>query len=497
MTQTTFVTSPQQDLIHAEMRDGTDHLIVEAYAGTGKTTTMALGVLGMREKKILMTCFNTRIAVEGNKKLKALGITHAEFKTLHSIGAQTVQRFWPGVRVGENFERQNNLTNAVCASNVPLVPRRLVSQLHSLGREILPHATRGAELFDLAVQFECIPDEQWEDLGFSAEFICERAAEAMVLAKTVRPVDNFIDFSDMIFLPVANGWLLPMYDAVIVDEAQDLTVAKLELAQSVSRGRVIVVGDRHQAIYGFCGADSHSLSRLRKELKAKELRLTKTFRCGRAIVEEARKYVPDFEAAASNPDGEVLQLEMEGLTSAAQHGDMILSRLNAPLVSVAMRLLRNGKRAQIAGRKIGDGLVALVRKFKARSIPDFLSKVSAWETKESTRLTAKYKGKLDSPAYQTRLEAIGDQAAMLANLTDNCKNVADVTDRIVALFKDDGLGSAGFVTCSSVHKAKGLEARRVFVLEDTLRDTSEEELNIRYVAITRAIETLVYVRSAS
>jgi superfamily I DNA/RNA helicase len=53
------------------------------------------------------------------------------------------------------------------------------------------------------------------------------------------------------------------------------------------------------------------------------------------------------------------------------------------------------------------------------------------------------------------------------------------------------------ITCSSVHKAKGLEADKVFVLEDTLRYHSIEEENIVYVAITRAKKSLVFVSSKS
>lgn len=49
------------------------------------------------------------------------------------------------------------------------------------------------------------------------------------------------------------------------------------------------------------------------------------------------------------------------------------------------------------------------------------------------------------------------------------------------------------ITCSSVHRAKGLEADRVFVLAETLRDHTVEEMNIRYVAITRAKRELVWV----
>jgi superfamily I DNA/RNA helicase len=49
------------------------------------------------------------------------------------------------------------------------------------------------------------------------------------------------------------------------------------------------------------------------------------------------------------------------------------------------------------------------------------------------------------------------------------------------------------ITCSSVHRAKGLEAERVFVLAKTLRTDNDEERNISYVAITRAKSSLVYV----
>jgi superfamily I DNA/RNA helicase len=44
-----------------------------------------------------------------------------------------------------------------------------------------------------------------------------------------------------------------------------------------------------------------------------------------------------------------------------------------------------------------------------------------------------------------------------------------------------------------VHRAKGLEANRVFVLEFTLKGGNIEEENIQYVAITRAKQHLTMV----
>lgn len=306
-----------------------------------------------------------------------------------------------------------------------------------------------------------------------------------------------IDGSDMIFLPVRNGWLTKQFDLVVVDEAQDMTTAQLEIAQGVMNtgGRICVVGDDRQAIFGFRGADSGSLDRLKVELDAVELGLTTTYRCGKAIVELAQAYVPDFQAGPDNCDGEIFEMVDEALVGAAGPGDFILSRVNAPIVGIAMKLLRSGKRARVAGRDIGKGLVSLARKMNARSVPELLTKIEGWAAREELRHRAQLvkatNGRKD--AIKAKIEAVHDQADMMISLTDGAKSVQEVMTRIEALFTDDGLGAAGVVTLSSVHRAKGLEAERVFILRDTLRDYNVEEQNIAYVAITRAKRTLVWV----
>lgn len=495
-----LIPSPEQQAIYREFEFGTTHFLVDAYAGTGKTTTAVNGLLRAPERNILVTCFNKKIEVAGNAKLKSMGVTNAKYQTLHSLGFGFVMRNWEGVSLCENFERQSNLTQAVCGGAVPDAIKRLVSKLHTLGREILPYATRGDELLDLAEQFECAPDEQWEESGYDVNFVCTKAVAAMDLAARVKPADRLIDYTDLIFLPLRNKWLVKRFDMVIVDETQDLTLAKLDLAQGVCKGRVVIIGDRNQAIYAFLGADCNSMDRLQEQLNAKSLKLSVTFRCGKAIVAEAQRFVPDYTAHDSNPEGEVLNIPFGKLAESAGPGDFVLSRLNAPLVSIAMRLLRMGKRTEIAGRQIGKGLVALVRKLKGRSVPDLLKKINSWKERESARLQSRYAGKLDSPAYTTRLEAIADQAMMLSEIAESCKSTDEVTQKIEALFakNDDNTGKdAGVITCSSVHRSKGLEAKRVFVLSDTLRDYNQEEKNIQYVAVTRAINTLVYVKGLS
>ncbi len=492
------VWSALQENFYTEYVNGKRHIIVRARAGTGKTTSIVeavLRLLSFDASRVIVVCaFNKNIAEELITRFVGFNVI---VKTLHAIGLQCVKRFWPDVKVSFGPDRSNDLAQRVCGATAPDTIKLLVAKLCTKGREIAPHATTGAELMDIAIRFECEPDETWTRDGFGIEYVCDKAAKAMELAAAEKPVRTGIDGSDMIFLPVRNGWLHPFCDDVIVDEAQDMTAAQLEIAQGICRGRITVVGDDKQAIYGFRGADSGSIDRLKDELDAIELPLNVTYRCAKSIVREAQFYVPDFEAGENNPEGSVSTLDEAKLTGTAGPGDFILSRLNAPLVSIAMSLLRSGKRTRIAGRDIGAGLISLIKKFKATSVPNLIAKISAWEAREIARLEVRYKGKLDHPTFVQRADAVRDQAEMLTSLTDNAPNVREVESRITALFTDDGLGAAGMITCSSVHKAKGLEADRVFILAATLRDTSDEERNICYVAITRAKSQLVYVGGKS
>lgn len=492
--------SQQQLAIFCWFAYGSGNLVARARAGTGKTTTIVRALDFAPEESILVCAFNKKIEIELTKRVRNANVL---IKTLHALGLSVVRKVWERIQIEKRYgTRADGLTNRVCPSVTPDNVKRLVTKLHTKGREIAPHAKHLGDLTELLYKFECEPEEQWIKAGYGAEFVETMALEAMELAATQRPLE--IDFADMIFLPIRNGWLKPTFDAVVVDEAQDMSAAQLELAQGVCKptGRMALIGDDRQAIYDFRGADSTGLDRLKAELKAEELSLTTTYRCGKAIVADAKRLVSDFEAGENNPEGEILSLTYDKLTADAQNGNFILSRTNAPLVKTAMSLLRNQKRARIAGRDIGQGLKAIMRKINVtNSVPELLKKLEAWEKKEIDRALASKQEK--------RVEFIQDQAETIRVITDGATGVREVEARIDALFSDDGLGDANVITCSSVHRAKGLEAEKVYILTETLypgrgakmlKDKKpqtpaqlREEANIEYVAITRAKKTLVKV----
>lgn len=468
------------------------HLVVRARAGTGKTTTiveLVKRILAAHPSRVVtVAAFNKDIATELQTRFAGYPVI---VKTLHAIGLACIKRYWSHVNINFSKDRVNTLAQRV-APKAPDTIQAIIAKLLTPARDIAPHATHAAELYEIAERFECVPDDEWIAEGFGLDYVCARVVEAMEIACAEQPATG-IDGADMIFIPVRNRWYTKNTDDILIDEAQDMNAAQLELARGITRQRVIVVGDDRQGIYSFRGADTNSIDRLKAELGATELTLNVTYRCAQAIVREAQRFVPDFTAGPNNPEGAISNITRSQIVASAQPGNFVLSRTNAPLVAVAMSLLRAGKRCRVAGKDIGNGLCALVRKLKARSVPELLTKLDAHERRELARLEARYVGRLTSDTYIAKCDAIRDQVSMLVSLSDSARNVDDITSRVDALFTDDGLGQAGMITCSSVHKSKGLEADRVFVLADTLRDHTTEERNICYVAITRAKSELIYV----
>ena len=306
-------------------------------------------------------------------------------------------------------------------------------------------------------------------------------------------------------------------NGILVHNCQDLNRCQQTLAKMAGH-RLVFCGDEAQAIYGFSGADSESIPRLRSELTATDvgierLPLTVTRRCGKAIVEEARRWVPDFEAHPDNPEGAITEAryptrkKADGTTEAVpweqtygprvRPGDMVTCRTNAPLVTQCFAFIRRGVKANIQGRDVGKGLVALVRKMtgpdEAMPVPELVGRLDDWLAKETATEEARR-----NPSA-TRLQGLADRHGCLVAFAEGAGNAADVLGKIDAVFTDDK--HAPGVRFSSIHRAKGLEADRVFGLRPPdggfavpMQEWErQQEENLRYVEVTRAINEFCVV----
>jgi len=484
--------SKQQKAIFKAFQTGRSHFAVIARAGTGKTTTIIEAIALAPEDRKVVVAFNKKNQLEASAKLQAKGDHKTQAMTLNSLGYRFVMQNWRGTRTDDSVEGDRIfkvVRDDPRFSQFESTPLAAIKPLVAFAKNTRPFASLD-DLLEIAETKDFTPENGYAEEGWTTELCCKVALAVMEISKKPEPQGR-ISFVDQLWLPVVMGWVRPMFDLVAVDEAQDMNATQLLLAQGscAKTGRIILIGDPRQTIYGFRGADTNGMSRLSAELGAATFPLTITYRCPKAIVELARKLVPDYQAAPEAPEGIITEAETP---DTAKPGDAILSRSNAPLMKICLSFIKRGIRAYIEGRDIGSSLSTIASKLKAASVSDFAAKIETWRERKTNVAAAKKNG-------EELLTAIHDQADTLSALAEESSSVDEIMSRLNVLFgqTSDPEKNAAIVL-SSVHKAKGLEWNKTFLIRETFARTTwtdevTEENNIAYVAITRAKREMVWV----
>lgn len=306
------------------------------------------------------------------------------------------------------------------------------------------------------------------------------------------------DFTDMVFLPAVDKkiWFYPQ-DYVIVDEFQDLSKVQQRIIEKMLKkdrvtkkftGRLIAVGDANQMIYSFAGVSDKNVDWFRNFPNTKTLPLSTTFRCSKNVVKEAQKIVPEIKAMDDAPDGIVREGDV---VSEAKDGDFVLCRTTEPLVRLFFELLEKEKTAYIKGSDIGveiknmcDGFVNLGQL------------VTYWDNKLSKLRSDISNSGVINPEEDSGYITLNDKVNVMNFLARFSDDVNDLIGKINLIFGDDKKSG---IVLSTVHKSKGLEADRVFIIKPDMLPMKvakswqyAQELNLKYVAITRARHELIY-----
>lgn len=500
-----FNPSPKQAAIFDWVKRGRGSAIVIAVAGSGKSTTMVRALEHLpANDPVLMLAFNKTVGDELGLKIQKLeeetgrSYRNVHAKTFHSLGFAALayrlnRRF-------DQFERSDKKCLKIARATWDEDTFRLYGKFCS---DLVGFAKGEGVGTSLAAN---VP-ETWErlvshhDLQLDSEEA--KIGKAIDLARnllqksTEAARGGFIDYNDMLYLPILGKMRLYPNRWVIVDEAQDTNPVRRELAKKAlcPGGRLIAVGDPNQSIYGFTGASHDAMDLIRSEFRCIELPLTISYRCPKAVGRIAQQYVPHFEVHENAPEGEVLDLKEPEALALLGPADAVLCRNSAPLVGLAYRLLGQGTACHVLGSEIGKGLVALIDKMEARSVDGLVKKLQTYEQREVQALLEKDEEK--------KADAVRDKVACIQtfidNLGENERTLRSLKQKIESLFDDE---KKGILTLCTAHKAKGKEWPTVAILEPELmpgRARQEwqaiQEDNLIYVAVTRAQERLIYIET--
>lgn len=447
------------------------NLMINALAGTGKTTTLQMIEASCGVRPILFLVFNKKNAEEAEKRMQST----TTVRTFNSLG----HRIWGAVIGRDKLRVAPRKTQEDLVEFIKSSPARAqgpmwecmwevisaVGFAKSLGYVpdgIYPNAKRLITEEDFHASLDEKPDP------LSAELINKLLGLSIKAAYAGR-----IDYNDQIYMPALFGGTYPQFPLVMVDEIQDLNPVNHQMLRKLGRSRIIGVGDPQQSIYGFRGAVQSGMSKLSNEFRMEELDLSTSFRCPQAIVEHVRWRVPHFKWVKEGGNVECPKsIDSNSISDSAA----IISRNNAPLFSFALRLLGLGRSVSVAGSDIGPKLIGMMKKLGPSDLTraQLRSAIFDWEARKTAN---------DSKTAK-------DMAQCMLIFAQHGDSLGQAISYAEHLFKQ-----RGSIRLLTGHKSKGLEFDCVYHLDQFLCDDSDQDLNLRYVISTRSANRLVEINS--
>lgn len=444
------ITDEQQQVIDCDA----DLLAVEAFAGSGKTFTLVEYTYARPGYRILYIAFNRSVASEAQNRFPE----NVKCKTTHALAYAAVGKRYsaklgnPQVwELTELFNCNNKrakdaltaLNNWFCSADDE------VSEDH-LDPGVLPATLSGQEALKLARNI-------WKSMKD-------------VRGQVKMPHDGYLKLWAL-SKPKLN------YDIVLLDEAQDTNPVTLDvfLRQECQK---VLVGDRHQGIYGFRKA-VNAMEAVDAECR---LSLTQSFRFSDDVAKIATRLLAEFK-------GETNTIKGRSDISAAWEIDdtkhyIVIGRTNAGLFSRAAH-------AVLAG----VNQMHFVGGFNSYLFGNVLDAYYLWHGEQHRIKNPNVSRFMTFRAFKEYGIEAGD--AEISALVKTVEAFGDQIPRIYEAIKAAEVSevSDARVSYSTGHRAKGLEFDQVFVDDDFIEvppkeDYDPEEINLLYVAITRAIRAV-------
>lgn len=541
----------QQDILDFFLNNPQSNMLVNALAGSGKSTTACM--LSEHSKTSdLYIAFNASVVEEFKKKIKN---PKTKVMTMHSL-AYSIMLYNVEQESKDSGEKPKGFGSQRSKRTVSLdnfKPHKILDEeitkrygryiefakrvflkdnyinLYNLCRLTLTDMSSNKDvsrLIDDHVLFLYYGDE-----GYSAPDISEITSTLKILDTKSRQqfeTQGVIDFTDMLWITFNklkyDNWEVPywaLYTNIYCDEVQDFSNIQLNFLKFIKRtkGRYVFIGDFHQAIYNFAGANAQAFNQIPKMFApVKTFDLPICYRCAKSHLSRVnREYGIPILPCDDAPTGFVKTIDKSKISEYAKAGDMIISRKNKWIAEVVLDLARNGTPIFIEDKEMVGAIKRQILSSKCTSVgalKKFLQKVISNYNKKLFEIVSKNvreggheeehleavtetNSKIDNPSFLLEIlegylehHASSDSVSKFSNFIDKLLNTTP---------------SPNCVRLCSIHKAKGLEATNVFVLNEAkinydFRNSKEQnvqEKNLSYIATTRAKEGLYLVKEPS
>ncbi|MCK9913778.1 UvrD-helicase domain-containing protein [Microbacteriaceae bacterium K1510] len=459
-----------------------NHVVVEALAGTGKTSTLQFMAAALPERKGLYAAFNKAIASEAARRFSGTGVLA---KTMHALafadfGAPMRHRLesrrpvlWSekatvlGINDKYVFASgEGALSGAISRQQLVRYATDTVNAyLHSTDEQItVDHVPIPSEIGRLTAA----ADRRLREtiVGFANRYWAD-----------LQRTDGTLKYTHDAYL---KRWALSRpqlpFDFILFDEAQDADPVITSVLLNQKSAQIIVVGDRNQAIYGWRGAENAM-----DAFGGIRTKLTMSFRFGDAIAGSANTWL---DLLGADPELRVRGLpgKPSSVWDSQRIPEAVLTRTNGGALNEAVESQLSGVSTGIAGER------------KAKELRDLAQAASDLQTKKFTRHP-------DLEAFNTWADvvdyALSEDGGDLKPLVDVVERVG--ADKVVRVIDSCVPADVARTVVSTTHVSKGLEWKHVRISDD-FRDPGDrqgapkpilaEEARLAYVAVTRAIRHL-------
>ena len=541
----------QQDILDFFLNNPQSNMLVNALAGSGKSTTACM--LSEHSKTSdLYIAFNASVVEEFKKKIKN---PKTKVMTMHSL-AYSIMLYNVEQESKDSGEKPKGFGSQRSKRTVSLdnfKPHKILDEeitkrygryiefakrvflkdnyvnLYNLCRLTLTDMSSNKDVSRLIndhVLFLYYGDE-----GYSAPDISEITSTLKILDTKSRQqfeTQGVIDFTDMLWITFNklkyDNWEVPywaLYTNIYCDEVQDFSNIQLNFLKFIKRtkGRYVFIGDFHQAIYNFAGANAQAFNQIPKMFAPVEtFDLPICYRCAKSHLSRVnREYGIPILPCDDAPMGFVKTIDKNKISEYAKAGDMVISRKNKWIAEVVLDLARNGTPIFIEDKEMVEAIKRQILSSKCTSVgtlEKFLQKVISNYNKKLFEIVSK--NAREGRHEEEHLEAVAEANSKIDNTSflleilkgylenhassDSVSKFSNFIDKLL-----NTTPSPNCVRLCSIHKAKGLEATNVFVLNEAkinydFRNSKEQniqEKNLSYIATTRAKEGLYLVKEPS